>query len=282
MFALTVAAALLATAPTAGADARRSAIAVCLQTDHFTLSIDRVWAEKARASEADWRSDCRAAREADERRRSIVRVLFTKGKSPVGGYTSTIRMLTLAAAAPDPVVADLFRHSAREQAARESLSRLSRETWARGLSPLALMLLDGLVSADAVQADLENRVWLEGVVARRGWFRVSRDGADADGAAWLIIQHADADRTFQRRAIGWLEPLTATGDTSPIRFAYLFDRWAAGAGQPQRYGLQGACDGQGRWRPLEIEDAPNVDARRRAAGLDSTLTEWVAQKASAC
>lgn len=282
MLALSVAAALLATAPTAGADARRSAIAVCLQTDHFTLSIDRVWAEKARVSEAAWLSDCRAAREADERRRSVVRVLFAKGESPVGGYASTTRFLTLAAAASDPVVADLFRHAAREQAARGSLSHLSRETWARGLSPLALMLLDGLVSADAVKADLENRVWLEGVVARRGWFRVSRDGADADGAAWLIIQHADADRAFQRRAIGWLEPLTATGDTSPIRFAYLYDRWAAGAGQPQRYGLQGGCDGPGKWRPLEIEDAPNVDARRRAAGLDTTLTEWMEQKAASC
>lgn len=282
MIASTVVAVLLAAASTGDMDARQSEIAACLQTDHFALSIDRVWAEKARASEAAWRSDCRAAREADERRRSVVRVLFAKGESPVGGYTSTIRILTLAAAAPDPVVAELFRHSAREQAARESLSRLSRETWARGLSPLALMLLDGLVSDDAVRADLENRIWLDGVVARRGWFRVSRDGADADGAAWLIVQHADADRTFQRRAIGWLEPLTATGDTSPIRFAYLFDRWAAGAGQPQRYGLQGACDGQGKWRPLEIEDAPNVDARRRAAGLDTTLDAWIAQKASAC
>lgn len=282
MIASTVVAVLLAAASTGDMDARQSEIAACLQTDHFALSIDRVWAEKARASEATWRSDCRAAREADERGRSVVRALFAAGESPVGGYASTIRFLTLAAAAPDPVVADLFRHSAREQAARESLNRLSREAWAGGLSPLALMLLDGLISAEAVQADLKNRLWLDGVVARRGWFRVSRDGADADGAAWLIVQHADADRTFQRRAIGWLEPLTATGDTSPIRFAYLFDRWAAGAGQPQRYGLQGVCDGQGKWRPLEIEDAPNVDARRRAAGLDTTLDAWIAQKASAC
>lgn len=279
---VTLASIVLATSPIGGADPQRHAITTCLQSERFALNVDGVLTARQQLSDVDWRTACRQARDANDRHRSVVRVLLATGTSPVGGYVSTTRLLAQAAAAPDPTVADLFRRSAREQAARESLSRLARETYARGLSPLALRLLDGLVSAEAVQADLDNRTWLAAVVTRRGWFRISRDGDAADAAAWLMVQHADADRDFQRRAIGWLEPLVAAGETSPVRFAYLYDRWAAGAGQPQRFGLQGSCGEPGRWEPLPIEDADNIDIRRRAAGLDSTQVEWNASQSARC
>lgn len=233
-------------------------------------------------SEEAWRSDCRAARDANERRLSAVRVMFATGRSPVGGYKSTLELLELTRMASDPLLVELFQRTARDQAARESLSWQAKKTFARGLSPTALLLYDGLVSREAVEADLANRLWLDDVYTRRGWFLISRDGKDADESAWLIVQHADADRAFQRRAIGWLEPLLATGETSPTRFAYLYDRWAAGSGSPQRYGLQGDCTAPGQWTPLPIEDLPGVDARRQAAALGSTLAEQVAERSTRC
>ncbi|MCF8503413.1 MAG: hypothetical protein K9G59_00740 [Caulobacter sp.] len=273
---------VLAASPMTGDAPERAIIAACLKTDRFAIAAEAARAARENLSSEAWQSECRAAREANARRLSAVRVVLATGRSPVGGYKSTLELVALAKSAADPLLAELFLRTARDQAARESLSWQAKKTFARGLSSTALLLYDGLVSRDAAEADAASRLWLDSVYARRGWFLVSRDGKDADKFAWLIIQHADADRAFQRRAIGWLEPLVATGETSPTRFAYLYDRWAAGAGAPQRYGLQGACSAPGQWTPLPIEDLPGVDARRRTAGLGSTLAEQVTERSSRC
>lgn len=82
--------------------------------------------------------------------------------------------------------------------------------------------------------------------------------------------------------IAVLEPLLERGETERMRFPHLFDRWAAGAGQPQRFGLQGRCAGRGEWRPYPIEDEAGLDARRSRFGLATTLAEQVRQNAARC
>ncbi|WP_367118734.1 DUF6624 domain-containing protein [Phenylobacterium sp.] len=281
MLGLSLAATLIASS-TPAAEITPADLQQCLGVSHLAAPLAAIAADRAKATAEEWATACRQAREADLRRRSAVSALLRTGTSPLRGWTSAERFSKLSRTSPDADVAELFRRAARDQGARESLSAEAQSQFAAGLSPLAVRLLRGLISNDAVAIDRENQAWLSAAVGRRGWFTISRDGASADGAAWLIVQHGDQDRAFQKRMIAVLEPLADRGETEPRRFPYLFDRWAAGAGELQRFGLQGACVGPGEWRPSPMEDETGVDARRRRLGLPTTLSEQVRQNSARC
>ena len=267
--------ALLSGAPAADAAPPRSPVVVqCLGTSRYAADNARLEAIRAKLGPSEWRTVCRQARDANLRRLSVQQALMATGKSPVGGYQSVLSLLTAAREAKDPTVAELFRRTARDQATRLSLGSFARETYARGLSSDALALLDGLVSFDAVEVDADNRRWLKARIAERGWFTISRDGEGADRAAWLLVQHADMDREFQRSTLGLLEGLAGKGESSRSGFAYLSDRVAGGTNTPQRFGTQGACAGPGDWRPLPIADEAGVDERRSWAGIAWTMAEY--------
>lgn len=263
------------------AELPRAEIAACVGTPDFSLNVSKVATLRAAATEAQWRDACRQARDANDRRLRLIAQLLATGRSPLGGYPSTSNLLEKARGARDPVVADLLRRTARDQAARESLSPVQKRLYAPGLGPLADALLNGLISHEAVRADAGNQAWLGRAVALRGWFTISRDGEAADQAAWLIVQHSDANRPFQKGMIDLLEPLASRGETSPNRFAFLYDRWAAGVGAPQRYGLQGGCVGSGAWEPRPLERPADVDRLREQAGLPP-LDEHVAAQSRTC
>jgi hypothetical protein len=129
--------------------------------------------------------------------------------------------------------------------------------------------------------DSENRDILKSLIDRWGWFRKTDWGEKADSDAWLLAQHSDKDVPFQKRVLGMLEPLLASGDTSRQHYAYLFDRVAVNEGRPQRYGTQGFCTGPGTWSPRRIEDHLTVDSRRRDMGL-STLADYISTFRSIC
>lgn len=123
--------------------------------------------------------------------------------------------------------------------------------------------------ADAVHAlDRENTARMKEVVAKYGWPGKKVVGSDGANAAWLLVQHADADAAFQKECLAKMEPLVKSGDVTGKDYAYLFDRVAVGEGRPQRYGTQ--MDGDD-FAP--IEDPTNVDARRKEMGL-SSLDEY--------
>lgn len=258
------------------------ALRACLGVERYTAEA-RLEQLRKELSPAQWREACRQAREADARRRSVVRAVLSSGASPVGGYRAAVREVELAREAKDPVVAELFRRSARDQAERSSLSFMDGgKTYAAGLTPPALTLLDAIVSAEAVAVDAENRAWLTRVVATRGWFTISRDGERADSSAWFLVQHGDMDPDFQRSMIAVLEPLAAAGETSKRRLAYLYDRWAGNADKPQRYGIKGRCTGPGVWEAREIEDPLEVEARREAAGLPGSFAKHREEMSRSC
>ncbi|HEX6263173.1 MAG TPA: DUF6624 domain-containing protein [Actinomycetota bacterium] len=67
----------------------------------------------------------------------------------------------------------------------------------------------------------------------------------------------------------------------PVDVAYLEDRVAVNRGRPQTYGSQIRCM-EGRPEPATpIEDAGNVDARRKEVGLDP-LDDYYAELEEAC
>lgn len=118
------------------------------------------------------------------------------------------------------------------------------------------------------EADQENTAWLKAELDRRNneWWTISEFGEDVSRHMWLLTQHADQDRDFQRHALELMEPLVAEGEILPRNFAYLYDRVAVGEGRPQRFGSQLGCyDGQFNAGPLEQPD--KVDELRADVGL---------------
>lgn len=91
-------------------------------------------------------------------------------------------------------------------------------------------------------------------------------GADALDAAWLLVQHADADPAFQARMLDLIKDRVEAGELRPSRLALLTDKVLVAQGKPQRFGTHyRVVDGQPKLDPLQ--DAAGVERRRKAMGL---------------
>jgi hypothetical protein len=128
-----------------------------------------------------------------------------------------------------------------------------------------------------IEVDQRNTARLREIVDEIGWPGVSAVGDQAAEAAWLIAQHADLDRAFQRRCLELMRTL-APGEVLPRHIASLEDRVLVGEGKPQRYGTQLRRTPDGRLEPAPIADPDGVDARRAAVGLER-LAEYLARSA---
>jgi hypothetical protein len=117
-----------------------------------------------------------------------------------------------------------------------------------------------------LEVDRRNTARMKEVVERHGWPGKSLVGADAAHAAWLLVQHADQDRPFQKRCLALLGEAVKKGEATGEELAYLTDRVRVGEGQKQVYGTQlNTVDG--KLVPAPIEDEANVDRRRKEVGL---------------
>jgi hypothetical protein len=135
-------------------------------------------------------------------------------------------------------------------------------------SPLTRAIVQSRLIQAMAEYDHANTEWLKGVVAEHGWPRKSEVGEGAASAAWLLVQHADADPLFQLQALRLMEPLVAQGEVSGRDFAYLTDRVALKLTGKQRYGTQFTCV-DGHLAPLPVEDEGAVDRLRREAGMET-------------
>jgi hypothetical protein len=121
--------------------------------------------------------------------------------------------------------------------------------------------------SDAVrEVDGENLPWLTGVLDASGWPGTSLAGKDGAHAAWLLVQHMDADPGFQRRCLELMTVAAEAGEASRTDLAYLTDRVLLAEGGQQVYGTQVIRRG-GAWKPRNLGDPDNVDERRAAAGM---------------
>jgi hypothetical protein len=112
---------------------------------------------------------------------------------------------------------------------------------------------------------------LKRIIKQYGWPTIPMVGVEASMDAWLIAQHADHDRTFQKECLKLLKRLPAE-DISLHNIAYLEDRLLVAEGKPQLYGTQFDSIGPGM-KPLPIKDEAYVDERRKKMGL-GTLEEY--------
>jgi hypothetical protein len=120
--------------------------------------------------------------------------------------------------------------------------------------------------AEMMALDARHTARLKQIVDASGWPDSSLVGEKAAHAAWLLVQHADADPAFQRRCLDLMARLPP-GQVSAKDVAYLTDRVLLAEGKPQRFGTQFEKDAAGKWVPKKLEDPEHVDERRRDAGL---------------
>jgi hypothetical protein len=129
----------------------------------------------------------------------------------------------------------------------------------------ALVKTFAVITAKMTEVDQKNRARLKEMVAQHGWPGATLVGKDGAHAAWLLVQHADNDRPFQKRCLKLMKA-APRGEVDPPDIAYLTDRVLVGENKKQLYGtqLQGEI---GAFRPKPIEDEANVDRRRAEVGL---------------
>lgn len=117
------------------------------------------------------------------------------------------------------------------------------------------------------RVDAANTARLAEIVNAHGWPTRSLVGDDGANAAWLLAQHSDRLPDLQRRFLDLMREAVAANEARAVDLAYLTDRVAVHAGQPQVYGTQLCRDPGGRLSAYEIADPDTVDQRRAALGL---------------
>jgi uncharacterized protein DUF6624 len=122
------------------------------------------------------------------------------------------------------------------------------------------------------EIDEANTKWLKEIVAKYGWPGKTLVGADGAHDAWLLVQHADRDREFQKKCLDLMKPLVAKDEVAKTDFAYLTDRVLVAQKKKQLYGTQ-FTRVNGKMEPQPIEDEANVDKRRAEMGM-SSLSEY--------
>ena len=195
-------------------------------------------------------------------------------------FSHVAERVRLAGAATDPRVRDLLQRSARDQLIRRGWE-VGDPVWSEPPSPGARARFESRLSRQMCETDADNTVWLKADLEAHGWYRISTHGEAASKAAWLMTQHADNDRAFQRQVLALLEPLAAEREVEPADVAYLYDRVAVGTGRPQRYGSQGRCVAAGVWGPQPLEDESRVDALRASVDL-GPLADYAAHMKRWC
>lgn len=123
-----------------------------------------------------------------------------------------------------------------------------------------------------VEIDRRNTARMKEIIEKVGWPGKSLVGEDGAHAAWLLVQHADRDRPFQKRCLTLLERAVKEREAAAVDLAYLTDRVLVAENKKQVYGTQ-FRQVDGKWEPYPIDDEKNVDRRRKELGLPS-LAEY--------
>jgi hypothetical protein len=125
---------------------------------------------------------------------------------------------------------------------------------------------DAAANRAVAEADRHHTARMRHIIEAHGWPRIDLVGEDGSQAAWLLVQHADADPQFQSRCLRLLTEAVNAGQAASAHLAYLTDRVAVAEGRPQTYGTQVRTD-RGRPEPFPLTDPAGTDARRATVGL---------------
>ncbi len=126
-----------------------------------------------------------------------------------------------------------------------------------------------IVVEDGITVDKRNRTRLKEIIKTHGYPTRKMVGKEAMNGIFLIIQHADGDKDWQKSQLPFIEKAVKRGDMDGQNYAYLFDRIRRNSGQKQLYGTQfSKIDPQTKTIELaETEDMANLDKRRKEVGM---------------
>jgi hypothetical protein len=195
----------------------------------------------------------------------------TAGEAPSGAASGAPTTEPTAAASP-PVPDEIASHewpTEFDQALHDEL--------------VAMLARDqaGRTGGDDPEGDRARTERLLEIVAEYGWPTITLVGKDGEDAAWAIAQHSDLDPVPQATFLQWLQAAVDAGEASPGNLAYLSDRVAVAAGDPQRYGTQVGCGPDGPEPATPIEDAAGLEQRRIDAGL-GPYADYLAEMTEIC
>jgi hypothetical protein len=180
---------------------------------------------------------------------------------------------------PHSLSEDLFRRVRLEQFGRT----LSVAFWRAFPDTAASQAAWARIWPKIQAADEANTAWLQHSLRGRDWLDDARDGPGAEQDAWLIVQHSDHDRDFQRAMLARLEPFVGRRVRAQD-FALLWDRVAVAESRPQRYGSQLRCEHGELVATGGVEDPASLDARRADTGLQpwTEYRDFVQARVGAC
>ncbi len=122
---------------------------------------------------------------------------------------------------------------------------------------------------DEISVDELNRNELKLIFKEYGFPTKDLIGRDAMQGVFLIIQHADRDKEWQKNQLPNLEIAAKKGDLPKQNYAFLYDRIKVNEGSPQRYGSQfeNVDREKGITQLRETEKIEHLDDRRREMGM---------------
>lgn len=250
----------------------------CLSEAELTVQ-ENLSAAAATPDGADWNADRAAGDEAWTKWLTFAQGMADGQAATEAPFSGVADRYAQAAAATDPRSREVLARTAKDQLYRFGQSG-GDQIWG-ALTPGAKVRVLSRMRRATCVIDRENTAWLKADIAANGWYRLSVSGWPVANSAWLMAQHADRDRPFQRQVLTLMEPLVGEGEAMKADFAYLYDRVAVGENRPQRYATQGRCNGPGRWEPFELEDADRVEALRAEAEIEP-LSAYQARMNGVC
>ena len=120
-----------------------------------------------------------------------------------------------------------------------------------------------------VFVDERNRNRLKEIFKEYGFPTKKLVGKDAMQGIFLMIQHSDGDKEWQKSQLPNIEEAVKNGDMNGQSYAYLYDRIKINGGEKQLYGTQFAnVDPINKIVELaDTEDLDNLDKRRMEIGM---------------
>ncbi len=115
------------------------------------------------------------------------------------------------------------------------------------------------------EVDIFNTKRMKEIVAEIGWPTTSKVGSEGSDDAWLLVQHADHDVSFQEFCLELMKEANES-EVKRVHIAYLEDRIRKNKKVGQLYGTQFTQE-NGQHIPLPIEDEEHVNERRAALGM---------------
>jgi hypothetical protein len=180
-------------------------------------------------------------------------------------------LMALGQASNEELRAELLEMGKLDQGVRERIMVLLRDAGPDALSSDELRAL----AQEQQQVDEKNFLRLEEIVREHGWPNAELVGEEANGVAWLLLQHANIDR--QKRYLALLRP-TVAGIKERASVAMLEDEIALAEDGKQIYGTEITL-ANGKAAVAPVADPAQIDARRAAVGLPP-MEEYLRQAES--